>query len=117
MDEKERLQFLKDGGEAEEFMIPKRSAQKAGYNEMPTISDEAEGGSGLTEGSFDMETYFTDDSSFEDDDTQSATESPEGATKKTKRSKDETEVEEESYFSDKNRWKRGGIIDPDADEW
>jgi hypothetical protein len=28
-----------------------------------------------------------------------------------------SEEEEESPFSDRNRWKRGGIIDPDADDW
>ena len=29
----------------------------------------------------------------------------------------EEEEEDESYFSDKNRWRRGGILDPDANEW
>ena len=28
-----------------------------------------------------------------------------------------TEIEEESYFSDRARWRRGGIVDPDANEW
>ena len=113
-DEKEQLQFLKDGGEAEEFIVPKRSAQKAGYNEMPTIPDDGEGGSGLTEG-FDMETYFTDETF--DDETESATEGAEEGKQKPERVRGETEVEEESYFSDKNRWRRGGIVDPDADDW
>ena len=29
----------------------------------------------------------------------------------------EEEEEEDDPFSDRNRWKRGGIIDPDATEW
>src|ERR1700732_2141968 len=38
-EEKERLQFLKESGEGEEYVIPKRPATRAGYNEMPTIPD------------------------------------------------------------------------------
>ena len=30
---------------------------------------------------------------------------------------EEEQEDEESYFSDRNRWRRGGIVDPDADEW
>jgi len=116
-EEKERLQFLKDGGEAEEFIVPKRGAQKAGYNEMPTISDEGEGGSGLTEGSFDMETYFSDETFDEETDADANTEGHEEGREKTERAKTDTELEDESYFSDRNRWRRGGIVDPDADEW
>src|SRR5271156_1880600 len=56
-EEKERLQFLKESGEAEEYITPKRPAARAGYNDMPTIPDidigETMGG---TESGFEMET-------------------------------------------------------------
>src|SRR5277367_1377376 len=38
-EEKERLQFLKESGEAEEYVTPKRMPARAGYTEMPTIPD------------------------------------------------------------------------------
>lgn len=121
-EEKERLQFLKDGGEAEEFIVPKRSPAKAGYNEMPTIPDvdTSESSSGMSEGGFEMETYFTDDTSFEEDtdgDERYGSEGFEEGEEKPKRDRDSSETEDESYFSDRNRWRRGGIVDPDADEW
>lgn len=116
-EEKERLQFLKEGGEAEEFIVPKRQAAKAGYNEMPTIPDIdiAETGSGLTDGGFEMETYLSDESTYDEE--------AEEGDEKTGHDVDEAnapgeeEEDDESYFSDKNRWRRGGILDPDADEW
>src|ERR1051325_2449305 len=56
-EEKERLQFLKESGEAEEYITPKRAPARTGYNEMPTIPDidigETMGGG---ETGFDMET-------------------------------------------------------------
>lgn len=109
-EEKERLQFLKESGEAEEYITPKRPAARAGYTEMPTIpdidmTDSADNGHdtgvGMETDAIDTDTSIIDDRDDGDDDTSS----------------DETEDEDDSYFSDKNRWKRGGIIDPDADEW
>ena len=120
-EEKERLQFLKEGGEAEEFMAPKRSNAKAGYAEMPTIPDvDMEGGSSMSDGGFDMDTYVSDDTSFEDESEEEenyATGEHEGAEEKAEGAQENEEVEDESYFSDRNRWRRGGIVDPDADEW
>src|SRR5438093_11963643 len=68
-EEKERLQFLKEGGEAEEFIAPKRAPAKAGYAEMPTIPDVdlGESGSGLSESSFDMETTVTEETTIEEE--------------------------------------------------
>lgn len=108
-EEKERLQFLKESGEAEEFIVPKRQATRAGYTEMPTIPDIDIGETAIAETNFDMDTEaMENDSSVieerEEDDDHTHTES------------EDTE-EDDSYFSDKNRWRRGGIIDPDADEW
>ncbi len=107
-EEKSRLQFLKESGEAEEFIAPKRNATRAGFTEMPTIPD-IDGGEtgGITEGSFNIDdTVENDDSdSYSDDE-----EKEEGS--------EETQTDDnDSFFSEKNRWRRGGILDPDADEW
>lgn len=114
-EEKERLQSLKESGEAEEYILPKRTHNRAGYNEMPTIPDIDLGGETMstTDTGFEMETDGTeaDSSTMEerDDDADSSdTESDEEG---------EENEEDESYFSDRNRWRRGGIIDPDANDW
>lgn len=107
-EEKERLQFLRESGEAEEYIAPKRPSARAGYNDMPTIPDIEMGESGMGETAFDMETEMTDTDS-------SGAEDKEDGDEET--SANEEEEEDESYFSDRNRWKRGGIIDPDNDDW
>jgi hypothetical protein len=109
-EEKERLQFLKESGEGEEYITPKRPATRAGYNEMPTIPDidiaETMGGN---ETGFEMETdaiEIEQTAEERDEDEEEASEQEE-----------EEEEDDESYFSDRNRWRRGGIIDPDANDW
>lgn len=109
-EEKERLQFLKESGEAEEYVTPKRPATRAGYNEMPTIPDidigETMGGN---ESGFEMETDAIEvDQTVEERGEEEEEEVNE---------KEEEEEDDESYFSDRNRWRRGGIIDPDANDW
>ncbi len=105
-EEKERLQILKESGEVEEYIAPKRTATRAGFTEMPTIPDidMSETGAG-----FESESEDTQSAAFEKTDS--------GQDDDSENEKEESFVEEESYFSDKNRWKRGGIIDPDADDW
>jgi len=110
-EEKERLQFLKESGEAEEYTTPKRSAGRTGYTELPTVPDIdiAETAGGISEGGFDMETDAIDVETSVIDEREEGEEEPTAT--------EEEEEEEESYFSDRNRWRRGGIIDPDADNW
>jgi hypothetical protein len=108
-EEKERLQFLKESGEGEEYITPKKTAARAGYNDMPTIPDIDMGETmGASDTSFDMDTdaIEVEGTTVEerDEDEEDHTES-------------EEDEEDESYFSDKNRWRRGGIIDPDANDW
>jgi len=107
-EEKERLQFLKESGETEEFITPKRQTARAGYTEMPTIPDIdlGETGAGFTESGFDMDTDSADTESSVIEERDEDEEEDE-----------EKEEEDDSYFSERNRWRRGGIIDPDADEW
>ncbi|MGZ3633191.1 MAG: hypothetical protein ACXWM7_02530 [Parachlamydiaceae bacterium] len=107
-EEKERLQFLKESGEIEEYVTPKRPTTRAGYTEMPTIPDidMTDTAGGVSDTSFEMETSTmnTDHGTHDDRDDDDT-------------SHEDEDEEEESYFSDKNRWKRGGIVDPDADDW
>lgn len=106
-EEKERLQFLKESGEVEEYVTPKRQTTRAGYTEMPTIPDidMTDTAGGVSESSFEMETSTVESETTASDDSEEET---------TESNEDE---EEDSYFSDRNRWRRGGIVDPDADEW
>lgn len=109
-EEKERLQFLKESGEAEEYIAPKRNQTRAGYTEMPTLPDvevgDTQGGGGYKETSYGLDTEHGEFESTQGDGD-------------TDDEEDQTfNEDEESYFSDRNRWRRGrNIIDPDADEW
>jgi hypothetical protein len=111
-EEKERLQLLRESGEVEEYSAPKRSTNRPGYNEMPTIPDVDVGETmGEAEASFEMETNALDiDQTIE-----------ERGEEEEERGEEEEETTDESYFSDRNRWRRGGIrggiIDPDANDW
>jgi len=111
-EEKERLQFLKESGEAEEYVTPKRASGRAGYTEMPTIPDidMSEAAGTISDTGFDMESEYAESETTSVNDREEAEEETSPGTA-------EEEEEDDSYFSDKNRWKRGGIIDPDADEW
>ncbi len=104
VEEKERLQFLKENGELEEYTAPRRSPSKTVYPDTPSMSDVE-----LSESSdnttFDLEVDNTD------------TETTDVSGGGSGEDKEEEEDEEEDPFSDKNRWRRGGIIDPDATDW
>ncbi|MCI5053104.1 MAG: hypothetical protein MRY21_08240 [Simkaniaceae bacterium] len=105
-EEQDRLRYLKETGEVEEYTMPKRSPQaKQPFQDthtMPDIeADEAE----LTNAGLDMDSgSYSDSTSLFDVD--------EGSEERT--SSDE---EEENPFSDRNRWKRGILEDPDSNDW
>lgn len=112
-EEKERLHFLKESGEAEEYVTPKRPSARTGYTELPTIPDIDIGETAIGgDTGFDMETdaMEAESSVIEERDE----DEEEGAEEEKTSVEDE---EEESPFSDRNRWRRGGIIDPDANDW
>lgn len=101
-DEKERLRFLKENGDLEEYVTPKKS-QRQVYADPHTTPDMDPGGGGLTETGFDMET-----TNFETETTM----------KEDKTDAEHTATDEEDDpFSDRNRWKRGVLEDPDGDNW
>jgi hypothetical protein len=111
-EEVERLRFLKESGEVEEYSPPKRGA-RASYQEPQSLPDMTIGDETATEGEgggFDMET--------ESFDTETAT-----GEESTEETRGDEEVSSQIYeddedpYSDKNRWRRGILHDPDADEW
>lgn len=124
-DEKERLQCIKEGEEGEEFIVPKRVPGKgAAYSELPTVPDLDlhDTSSGLTESGFEMSTYISEETSQEEEEGNeeyytARTNHDEERLHVTEQEGEEEEEEDQSYFSEKNRWRRGCIIDPDADEW
>ncbi len=103
-EEKDRLKFLKENGELEEYVTPKRSPSRQVYPEAHTLPDMDIGD---TDMGFDMETE-----SFESA-TTAADETDHGGEEVTQ----VEEEEDEDPFSDRNRWKRGVLEDPDADNW
>jgi hypothetical protein len=102
LEEKERLQFLKESGENEEFELPKRSSKQP-YSEPQTLPDidlnmDTELNLEMETETFDLETSAGEATSYKEEATI-------------------IEDLEEDPFSDKNRWKRGVLEDPDADNW
>lgn len=97
-EEKERLSFLKENGETEEYIAPKRTPAKQPYSDSQSIAD------------IDLHN-IEEDLEFEGDTTFAPEE--EGG------EEDENAIDEieEDPFSDKNRWKRGILEDPDVDNW
>jgi len=107
-EEKHRLLALKESGDSEEYSVPKRNPQaRQAYQEAHTMPGvEVEGNSGMTDAGLEIES----ETSF---DTETTTVSDDEGTEETT-----TIVEEdEDPFSDKNRWRRGILEDPDGDSW
>jgi hypothetical protein len=107
-EEKERLRFLKESGEMEEFSTPKRPGGRQTVHEPQSLPDIDIAEEGFTDASLDMETE-----PFDVETTSSGEEGEEA---------DEDaavveEEEEEDPFSDRNRWRRGVLEDPDANDW
>ena len=109
-EEKERLRFLKESGAMEEFTPPKRPAHaRQAFPDTASMPDIDLGEENMTDAGLDMETE-----SFEYE-TTSAEETEGGGGGEEE--EDKAEEEEEDPFSDRNRWRRGVMEDPDADNW
>jgi hypothetical protein len=106
MEEEEgRIRFLKEHGDLDEYVAPKRQPNKTVYQaDMPTLPDVDAAQSRAGEDSEETRgaTKGTDETTVSDDKDEETTLS---------------EADEESYFSDRARWKRGGIVDPEANDW
>ncbi len=112
-EEKERLRFMKESGELEEYVTPKRSNARQAYAEPHTLPD-MDMGDNMTDAGLDMETESYDMETISDDETESG--GGGGSTEDGDATVAEEE-DEEDPFSDRNRWKRGILEDPDADNW
>ncbi|NGX51026.1 MAG: hypothetical protein K1060chlam2_00883 [Chlamydiae bacterium] len=105
--EKNRLRSLKESGETDEYTAPKRNPQaRPAYQEPHTMPGVEMEGGGMTDSGLEVEseTTFTTETTTVSDD-ESSEETP------------TVFEEEDDPFSDKNRWRRGILEDPDADSW
>lgn len=105
-EEKDRLQFLKESGEVEEYVAPKRTPARQAYSEQPTMSDISGNSESYTEAGVESESETT-----------TAEETQTGTETETGEEETMTGVDEEDPFSDRNRWRRGIMNDPDMDSW
>ena len=108
-EEKERLRFAKESGETEDFALPKRSPNRPAYSESHTLPD-VESSDQMTETGFDMETETYDMETSSEEET-------EGGGRTEDEGTAVEEEEDEDPFSDRNRWKRGVLEDPESDNW
>jgi hypothetical protein len=115
-EEKERLRFLKESGAMEEYAPPKRSPhQRQAFSpdtaSMPDIEVPEEG---LTDFGLDVENETYEFETAGSEETETGTEA---ATAAEGEEAEEEEADDEDPFSDRNRWRRGVLEDPDADNW
>ncbi len=108
-EEKERLRFMKESGELEEYVTPKRSPARQAYAEPHTLPD-MEINDNMTDAGLDMETESYEMETVTEDETEG------GGSEESEATLLEEE-DDEDPFSDRNRWKRGILEDPDSDSW
>lgn len=108
-EEKDRLRFLKESGEMEEFSAPKRPGGRQPVHEPQSLPDIDIAEEGFTDAGLDMETE-----PFEAETTASGEEGEESSEEEGAAVEEE---EDEDPFSDRNRWRRGVLEDPDASDW
>ena len=102
-EEKERLSNLKESGDLEEYVTPRRSP-KGSYQEAgPDIEI---GNEDFTDVGFDLESE-----NYETTQATSATDAMYTV------DEEEQTTEDDDPFSDKNRWKRGILDDQDTSQW
>jgi hypothetical protein len=113
-EEKERLRFLKESGELEEYGPPKRPTHGRPAFQEASMPDMEMGDEGMTEAGLEMETegFEPETSTGEEGEGEEG-----GAGGEEEGGVQEEEEEEEDPFSDRNRWKRGVLEDPDATGW
>lgn len=108
-EERERLRFLKESGEGEEVAGPKRPAHaRQQFQEPHTMADVDIVEEGLTDIGVEMESESYDFESSSGEENEEGDEEAAGTA---------DEEEDEDPFSDRNRWRRGILEDPDAKDW
>ncbi|MBP7075068.1 MAG: hypothetical protein KBA81_06760 [Rhabdochlamydiaceae bacterium] len=114
-EEKERLRFLKESGAMEEYAPPKRPAHgRPAFPDTASMPDIEMPEEGLTDFGLEVESESYEFESTTGDETESGSESGSSAEEEAGDAEDE---DEEDPFSDRNRWKRGVLEDPDTDSW
>ncbi len=109
-EEKDRIRFLKESGEMEEFSAPKRPGGRTPVHEPQSLPDIDIAEEGFTDAGLDMET--------EPFDVETTASGEEGGGEEVEEEGAAVEEEEdEDPFSDRNRWRRGVLEDPDANDW
>jgi hypothetical protein len=119
-EEKERLRFLKESGAMEEYTPPKRSAHaRQAFPDTASMPDIDVAEEGTTDAGLDMETESYDVETASGEETESGATAGGGKAdaEEEEARADEDEDDEEDPFSDRQRWKRGVMEDPDADNW
>lgn len=102
-EEKSKLAETKDGNEPEEYIAPKRAGAKQAFTEQSNIPDVD-----ASDDSSDEEEDLGSDDSYVTDDYDSSDDTDDS---------DDFEEDEDDPFSDRNRWRRGVLEDPDSDNW
>jgi hypothetical protein len=121
-EEHDRLDFIKENGEAEEYVSPKKNvSRQAGYINMPTLPDVDidDGGSPASRSrTSDASTHTTVSTEAETvSDVDQETSTAETTVSEATSSVTEHTESDDDPFSDANRWRRG-IADPDEeDNW
>lgn len=106
-EEKERLRFMKENGDVEEYVIPKRNPGRQAYADPHTLPD-MDMGDQMTDNASDTDFELTDTLSDEE------TESGESESAST----EDGEEEEEDGFSRHAQARRlSQSLDPDQDNW
>lgn len=114
-EEKERIRFLKENNTIEQYTPPKRSAHaRQGFPDTNSLPDIDVSEEGVSDAGLEMENdSFEAESAHGEEGEALASVSGEEETVFV----EEEEDDEEDPFSDRNRWKRGVMEDPDADNW
>lgn len=113
-EEKERLRFLKESGAMEEYAPPKRSLHaRQAFPDTASMPDIEMPEEGLTDFGLEAESESSEFEPTTTDESESGTESGAGADEEAAADDDD----DEDPFSDRNRWKRGVLEDPDTDSW
>jgi len=104
-EDNQRLRFLKENGDLEEYSAPKKSASKQVYE--PQSMPDIGAGDEMSDIGVDMEstTYEPDHTTLFDIE--------EGG---EERGSQEYDTDDDPY-SDRNRWRRANIVDPEQDNW
>ena len=117
-EEKERLRFLKENNTLEQYAPPKKAPHaRQGFPEGNSLPDIDVSEEGVTDAGLEME-----NESFEAESSHGGEEANEGSLFSSSGEEesgfsDDDDEDEEDPFSDRNRWKRGVMEDPDADNW